>query len=427
MAALTYLTVALFFLSALGVVFLFYRKEKDTKKLLETEKELSDIKDSERDKLMAIIGSLTDGVVVFDSTSSVSFLNNSAKRYLNIATDKPTFSDISTHFPPNLHLSEKLNETFAYNRTVTLSEATVNGQIFRVYINPVYRREQIPNDGYKAHVIGATLLMQDLTREKEIEKMREDFTHMVIHELRAPLTAIKDAAAVLEDNKDCKLGEEDQKNLLKMVHDQAKILLSQVSTILDAGKIESGKFSLDKSVGDIGKIIQGEVTFFMPEAQRKGITLIAEIDQDLPPVAFDSVRIGQVINNLISNGLKYTDAQGTIKVLVDKKTSPGHKEEQVTVSVSDNGIGIPEDKQKLLFTKYTDIGNSQDAKVKRQSTGLGLYIAKGIVEAHGGTISVQSAPHQGTTFTITLPAAPQTQQDVPQPPLQEAPALTAFA
>jgi len=402
MAALTLLILGLFFLSALGILFLFYRKEQESKKLFEAKTELETVTDLEKDRLMAIIGSLNDGIVVFDSTTSVSFINVNGKKYLNIPHDQPSFTDVVSQFPKPIHLTEKLQEAFAYNRMVSLSEVTLHERIFRVYINPVYRKEKVPDDGFKAHVIGATLLMQDLTHEKQIEKMKEDFTHMVIHELRAPLTAIKDAAAVMDSGSNA-LGHDEQKQLLRLIHDQSKILLTQVSTILDAGKIERGKFTIQKTPGDLGKVAQGEVSFFLPEAQRKQITLVAEIGNDLPTISFDAVRITQVITNLISNSLKYTDPGGMIKVTVDTKERLNGDPEVICMSVSDNGIGIPEEKQQYLFTKYSEIGNDTSGKNTRQSTGLGLYIAKGIVEAHGGTISVQSAPHKGTTITICLP------------------------
>ncbi len=172
MAALTLITVSLFILSALGVIYLFYRKEKESQKRIQTEKELTNIEEFEKDKLVAIIGSLTDGIVVFDTSTAVSFINNSAKNYLGITSDKPIFQEIAQNFPPNLHLTEKLHETFSYNRMVSLSEVSLGQRIFRVFINPVYHKEQIPSDGFQTHVIGATLLMQDLTREKEIEKMK---------------------------------------------------------------------------------------------------------------------------------------------------------------------------------------------------------------------------------------------------------------
>lgn len=400
-AQLTYLILGLSLLCAIGVIYLFHRKEQETKSKLKAEEELQRLTSVDKDKLVAILGSLNDGILLFDSTESVSFVNRSARKYLNIPADKPTFTDIIQQFPQPIHLSEKLREVFTYNRMVSLSEVSIRERIFRVFINPVQQEEKIPNDGFEHRVIGATLLLQDLTHEKQIEKMKEDFTHMVIHELRAPLTAIKDAAAVMDTDS---IALEDKKPLLKLIHDQSKILLTQVSTILDAGKIESGKFTIQKAPGDIGKIVEGEVSFFLPEAQRKQITLVAEIGNNLPEIAFDSVRITQVINNLISNSLKYTNSGGMIKVTADTKDDEKtNQPEGVCISVSDTGIGIPEDKQQLLFTKYSEIGNDKSGKNVGQSTGLGLYIAKGIVESHGGSISVQSAPNQGTTITICLP------------------------
>lgn len=402
MAALTFLILGLFALSALGVIFLFYSKERETKRRLKAQEDLQAMTAMDKDKLVAILGSLTDGIVLFDNTESVSFINASAKRYLNVPSDQPSFTDIIQQFPQPIHLTEKLREVFSYNRMVSLSEVTIRERIFRIFINPVVSKEQIPQNGIEHHVIGATMLLQDLTHEKQVEKMKEDFTHMVIHELRAPLTAIKDAAAVM-DSSDNTISAEDKKPLLKLIHDQSKILLTQVSTILDAGKIERGKFSIQKTPGDIAKIVQGEVSFFLPEAQRKQITLVAEIGNNLPEVSFDAVRITQVINNLLSNSLKYTDPGGMIKVTADTKEVQAGSGEAVCVSVSDNGIGIPEDKQQLLFTKYSEIGNDKSGRNTQQSTGLGLYIAKAIVEAHGGSILLQSAPHQGTTVTICLP------------------------
>lgn len=400
-ALLTLIILGLSLLCAFGVIFLFSRKEQETKRKLKAEEELQRLTSVDKDKLIAILGSLTDGIVLFDNTDSVSFINRSAKRYLNIPTDQPTFSDILNQFPQPIHLTEKLREVFSYNRMVSLSEVTVRERTFRVFINPVQQNEKIPNDGYEHHVVGATLLLQDLTHEVQVEKMKEDFTHMIIHELRAPLTAIKDAASLLDTES---ISADDKKPLLKMIHDQAKILLTQVSTILDAGKIESGKFTIQKTQGDIGKIVEGEVSFFLPEAQKKQITLVAEIGNNLPQLSFDAVRITQVINNLISNGLKYTNPGGMIKVTADSKNDQAtNQPEAVCISVSDTGIGIPEEKQQLLFTKYSDIGNDTSGKNSGQSTGLGLYIAKGIVDAHGGTLTLQSEPNKGTTFTICLP------------------------
>lgn len=408
MTALPLLILGLSLLSALGVVFLFYRKEQTARKFLKTEKELQKMTGLEKDKLMAILGSLNDGVIVFDSTTSVSFINASGKKYLNIPHDQPSFSELVQQFPQPIHLSEKLSEALSYNRIITLSEVAIHERFFRVYITPVYKKEEIPHDGIKSHVIGATLLMQDLTHQQQLDKMKEDFTHMVIHELRAPLTAIKDAAALM-DTSDDSLDEASRKQLLKLVHDQSKVLLDQVSTILDAGKIEHGKFTIQKVPSDIGKIISGEVSFFLPEAQKKQITLVAEIGNDLPMIPVDAVRITQVITNLISNSLKYTDQGGMIKITVDMKNEQSDPNQNaVCISVSDNGIGIPEDKQKILFTKYSEIGNDTSGKNTRQSTGLGLYITKGIIDAHGGTISIQSAQGKGTTFTITLPTTGET-------------------
>jgi len=154
----------------------------------------------------------------------------------------------------------------------------------------------------------------------------------------------------------------------------------------------------------------------MPQAERKSISLNFNLLNDsLPLISFDEIRVSQVIDNLLSNSLKFTPEGGKIKVELDYKvippvvdgTSPMGEflslDKFIIISVSDSGVGITPEQQKLLFSKYVQAKNTSE-KVATMGTGLGLYLAKGIVEAHNGRIWVKSAPGQGTTFSFTLPA-----------------------
>jgi signal transduction histidine kinase len=389
------LLIAAFLLSIIAIS-LFLRSEKEEKKLLSTEERLQQILSSEKTKLLSIIKSLTDGVIVVDTSFTPYVINEAAKKFLQISKNQPSFEDIQQHFPVNINLAEKLREAMKFNKTVNINEVKINDRTMQLFITPLYGNT----------VIGATILLQDLTKERSDEKLKEDFTNMIVHELRAPITAIKDAAGMLL--KDNHIQPEDRINMLTLAYEQANKLLNLVNSILDAARIEQNRLILNRTISDIAKIAQDQVDLFLPEAKRKHISLIADISDNLPLISIDAVRITQVINNFLSNSLKYTNENGTVRLIV--KTDSAYEKDKETgnivVTISDNGIGIPKEKLATLFSKFGQIITSKtSAGTQKTSSGLGLYISKGIIEAHGGHIDLQSEVGKGTTFTFTLPVS----------------------
>ena len=230
----------------------------------------------------------------------------------------------------------------------------------------------------------------------------EEETQIMVHDLRAPVVAIKNSASLMLSNK---LNEDDQKNMMNLIHDQANNLLTQISTILEAAKIDGGRLVLKKTPGNLGIVVNEELSLFRSEAKRKNIELVAQIGNDLPVFSFDNVRITEALNNIISNSLKYTNQNGHVNITVDtddlyKKTK---NQGSVVVTVKDDGIGIPMEKQHMLFKKFSDLNNGTDKSNERVSSGLGLYITKEIVDAHGGIVKIDSEVGKGTTTTIILP------------------------
>ncbi len=171
-------------------------------------------------------------------------------------------------------------------------------------------------------------------------------------------------------------------------------MLDEVALILDAAKLEAGLFTIQKIPGDLKQLIGERVQIFQAQAHEKFINLLVEVDPSIPTFNFDPIHIGQVVNNLLSNALKFTSSGGSIKI--SAKPAIG----SVIVSVSDTGAGIPKEKQHLLFSKFTQLSGADHGSV---GTGLGLYIVKGVVEAHNGTVSLESEEGHGTTITFTLP------------------------
>jgi signal transduction histidine kinase len=351
--------------------------------------------ETEKGKLTSMISSLADGVFMVDTNKNLLIINGAAKTFLNIKSITPTLTDVLTAVGTQYNLLDKIEQSITTNAAIKEKEIPINDKFFEIFITPV------PSglDDKMSNTIGASILFHDITIEKTVATIKEDFTHMMVHELRAPLTAIKDSAELMIETFEEKgsLEKEQQKRLLKIMDMQSKNLLEQINQVLDAAKIEAGKFSISKEASDIGAVIQNAVEPYLPQANKKQILISTDIYYPLPKVEIDPIRITQVLNNLVSNSLKFTPVGG--KIVVSAKPADGF----ITVGVSDNGIGIPENEQKDLFSKYYQIRTTPHQLAKK-GTGLGLYIIKGIVEAHNGSVGIISAgAGKGTTIYFTLP------------------------
>ncbi|HSX40752.1 MAG TPA: HAMP domain-containing sensor histidine kinase [Candidatus Saccharimonadales bacterium] len=219
----------------------------------------------------------------------------------------------------------------------------------------------------------------------------EDYTNTIVHDMRAPLTSIKDAAELMVSHPE--FTPEERTKMLGVIDTEAKHLLGKIGSILNAAKFEAGKFVFHKTPTDLGHLISQKVQLYMPEAQMKQITLESNVSQT-PILTLDAEYIGQVIDNLLSNSLKFTHTGG--KITIGLK----HDDTKATVWISDTGIGIAKDKQQYLFSKFYEV---EDGGGK--GTGLGMYIVKEIIKAHNGQVSFESQQGKGTTISFTLPLA----------------------
>ena len=350
---------------------------------------LENILSIEKGKLMAMIGSLADGLFMVDVNGQLTVINNAAKDFLGIPKDNPSTIDLLSALPNSYDFSGKIQRAVNHKRVIEEKEVTIGEKIFQIFITPVFDVSVTT----EKKVIGVSVLLHDITLEKSVAKMKEDFTNVMVHELRSPLTAIKASSELLIDPPG-PLSEEEKKKIIGLIAEQARKMLDEVALILDAAKLEAGLFTIQKIPGDLKKIIAERVQMFQSVAREKFINFVVDIDPSLPTFNFDPIHVGQVVNNLISNSLKFTSSGGTIKI--SAKPAIG----SVIVSVTDTGAGIPKDKQHLLFSKFTQLSNAQHGSV---GTGLGLYIVKGVVEAHGGTISLESEEGRGTTISFSLP------------------------
>ena len=351
---------------------------------------LREVLEAEESKLTSMIGSLVDGVFMVDSKIRLLIINDAARKFLSIQRENVTILDILNEMSGKYDLLGKINESVSSKETIEEKEVVIGENTFQIFLTPVFNSKELETQ----HVIGTSILMHDITIEKNLSKIKEDFTNMMVHELRSPLTAIKDSSELMLEEK--KLKAEERKQLLGIIDSQTKMLLNQIGSILDASKIEAGRFTIQKYPNDLNEVINDVVDTFAPQAIKKNLELNSYVPNTLPQVNFDKIRITQVLNNLVSNSLKFTPQGG--KITVFGEINP----DTITVSVSDTGMGISEEDQKDLFSKFYQIRKTPHELAKKGS-GLGLYIVKGIVEAHGGQVLVKSEVGQGTTISFTLP------------------------
>ena len=240
------------------------------------------------------------------------------------------------------------------------------------------------------------------TRRQAVElekanKMQGDFTAMIGHDLRSPMQNIIGAAGMMEDGVFGMVNEEQRKWLRKILA-TSHGLLDLVNDFLDLSKIETGNIDLVKEEVDLERLLQATLECYLPLAQEKQISLHDQTAPCLPKVYADPRRLEQVLTNLLSNAIKFTGEGGRVEVGAQTVDGTG-----VKVYVKDTGVGIPKDEIDTLFKKYRQTTSGKTSG--QRGTGLGLAICKMIVEAHSGTIAVESEVGQGTTFFFSLPLA----------------------
>jgi signal transduction histidine kinase len=226
---------------------------------------------------------------------------------------------------------------------------------------------------------------------RRLSALRADFVSLVSHELRTPMAAVIGAARTLQQRWR-ELSPDQRESFLELIAGETGRLATLIGDVLDTSRIEAGTFSFRFRDVDIGELVRDSVA--TAQLGQDEVRLLAEVREPLPQVHGDPDRLRQVVMNLIENAIKYSPAGGEVEVRVYPEDG------RVRIDVRDRGPGIAAEDQKLIFEKF---GRVVGAGATRPGTGLGLFIARSIAEAHGGGLEVQSAPAQGSTFTLELP------------------------
>src|SRR3989344_957002 len=374
----------------------------------------------EKGKLNAMVESMQDGVLMVDMDYRVVVANPAIKKIIKfeVTKDINIFDFIDT-LGGKFDIHGRLEEALVNKKTFVSEMININDSFFEIGVYPVLHS----NHKGESQMHGAVVVFNDITKDVELERVREEFTGMIVHELRSPLDGIKKITESVVAGKVDKNSEQFNE-YVKMIYQGSSSMLELVNDILDLSKLQAGKFEVNKEQANIKEVINNRVSFYKVSADVKKIGLESYLDRNLPEFAeFDSQALKQVLNNFISNSLKFTSSGGSILVSAfvynpesyfpedfDRSRTPVFPEEKdikvktssLCVVVSDTGIGIPAESIKDLFHTFKQAKLSP-AEGENKGTGLGLVIAKGITEAHGGTIGLVSKEGSGTSFFFTIP------------------------
>lgn len=353
---------------------------------------------SERNKLELVLMSIADGVVVCDRDNRVQIVNRAATQIFDkeakdllgkplvVCTegpDQPQICHIVQQFTDsNVNITPGAIEPIV--QQLQLGELTV-----RLHTAPIFLNKEF---------LGSVMIMQDITKQAELEKMKNEFMANVSHELRTPITSIKSYVDTLCNHGE-KLDPDIHREFLQIIDNEADRLMHLVNDVLELSKIEEADREFEMLPMDIHRACEAAIRSLNLMARDRGIELAFEQTENLPLASINQESIERVIINLLNNGIKYTPEGGKITVKVEK-----HQEgevEEVAVHVKDTGIGIPDDALEHIFDRFYRV----EKKVHTiKGTGLGLTIVKKIIEKHGGRITVASALGEGSTFSFYLPA-----------------------
>jgi signal transduction histidine kinase len=248
------------------------------------------------------------------------------------------------------------------------------------------------SDDKKAETL---VILHDITREKIVERMKTEFVSLAAHQLRTPLSAIKWTLRMLLDGDLGKITKE-QREFIDKSYISNERMISLINDLLDVTRIEEGRYLYKPVLADLGKIAQFVVKSYKEEIAKKKLKFsFKKPSGHIPKVLVDEEKIGVAIENLINNSIRYTPSGGEVSISLqsDKK--------EIHLSVKDSGVGVPGDQRERIFTKFFRAPNV--IRMETEGSGLGLFITKNIVEAHGGKIWFESELGKGSTFHFTLP------------------------
>ena len=356
--------------------------------ILSDAEEAREIAEIERDKTLTMFENFPEGLMFFNNENKTALINPQINSFFNVNKEKligkgiKDLEKISSLSSLVAILGEKLSPV--YKKELEITE------------NLILEISVLPIISLAGEKIGTLVLLRNITREKIVEKLKTEFVTISAHQLRTPLSAIKWTVRMLLDGDVGKLTDE-QTEFLKKAYQSNERMVNLVNDLLNVTRIEEGRYLYNPEELDMIELIEKTIIPLKEIAERKNLKFefLKPKEKEIK-VRVDKEKISLAISNLVDNAINYTK-EGKISIQFEYDS----KDKQVKFSVKDTGIGISEEQQKRLFSKFFRGINA--IKAETEGTGLGLFIAKNIIEAHGGRIWFESEEGKGTTFYFTLP------------------------
>lgn len=335
----------------------------------------------EKEHLARVVNAMVDGVVMINRQGELTVTNPPAEEFIH---DWQFENGETFHEVPGVWL--EIMESVVSTASEVTREVKIQGREWVIIATPLYD---------DAAIRGAVAVVRDMTQERRLNKLREDFITNITHELRTPISLLQGySEAIIDDIADTV---EAKNELAQIIHDESLRIGRLVNQSLDLARMEAGDTNLVMEEVEINPFLERIVRKFQGLADEREIKLglVNAVDKRTYQFAPDAIE--QVLTNLIDNAITHTENAGAVQVLVSDD------KDQLVMIVKDSGSGIPEEDLPFVFERFYKADKSRTRKTVRTGNGLGLAIAKNIIQAHDGTIKVTSKLHEGTTFTICLP------------------------
>ena len=341
---------------------------------------------TERSRIRTILNSMESGLLVVGYDMTVLLHNPTLIRILEIQAD-PMVNKPLRDCVLNQDLCDLVREVTENGVTISreFEENTIGAAYLRAHCAPVV--------GQQGEILGSVTVFEDLSALKRVDKLKSEFVAMVSHEIRAPLASVEQMAYVLRDGLAGDISDQG-KAMVERILVRTKELLQLVRNLLDLSRIETGILVQNMEPIDVNELVAGVIDMIRPQADVKNQTLDFQCEKPCSPVVGDRDNLIGVFNNIIGNAVKYTPEDGRIEIRVAVDGS------FIRVGVTDNGIGIPKADLDRIFDRFYRVKGKTRGIT---GSGLGLSVAKSIVEAHRGTIHVSSGGQKGSTFEVMLP------------------------
>jgi PAS domain S-box-containing protein len=347
----------------------------------------------QKEQTESVIRSMAEGLVVVNGAGEVVFLNPAAEKLLGVKQQEK--------------LGQTLDDGLGEESLVSLVKGQgKSNESLEIELNArqdqtkrVVRSSNAVIEDENGRTVGMVSVLTDVTKQRELDRLKSDFVSSVTHELRTPLVAIQHSLGVMLDGASGDVTEQ-QRNFLQIAQRNLGRLSGMINDLLDLAKLEAGRMDLKREPAALAPVVDHAVETLEAWAKSKSVRIETRIPEDLPQLSLDPGRIEQVLNNLIGNAVKFTPKDGIVTI----EATLSADQSTLDVGVSDTGVGIADEDLPKLFKKFQQVGTRRPGDLS--GTGLGLAISKEIVELHGGAIRAERGPDgKGARFVFRLPLA----------------------